>query len=273
MREPLVDFLYIIRHRDIHFKTQGILQIVQRVVVNDDQQLWRTAPPRLIMPGAITECNFGSPSRPPNSQYHAFVTNSGMRMSLEWALHKRHIDVFLASAEEKESEQSRQQKIQASSLVLALLSNDSIADPVVLQDLQYACEQKKEVVAFHDGGISNGDPFGSIMEACPDNLRHFGLFDELALEWHRQPAEYHNVSVCLVWELLSQSCQQAGGSRVQPVMSKLGALLAKKQSSKGKYASSNQVVPAAAPAAKEHTRAESTMGVESTLQDLVVESM
>ena len=267
MREPLVDFLCIIRHRDIHFKTQGILQIVQRVVVNDDQQLWRAAPPRLIMPGAITECNFGSPSRPANCQYHAYVTSSGMRISLQLALHKRGVEVLLASPEDKESEQSRQQKIHASSLVLALLSKDSIAGPVVLQDLQYAYEQKKEVVAFHDGGISNGDPFGSIMDACPDNLRQFGLFNELALEWHRQPVEYHNVSVCLVWELLSQSCQQAGGSHVQPVMSKLGALLAKKELGKGEYASSNQVVPAAAPAAKDYTRA------ESTLQDLEVESM
>ena len=58
-------------------------------------------------------------------------------MSLELALHKRRVTVFLASSEEKESRQSRQQKIQASSLILVLLSKEHSATLLlVLQQLK-----------------------------------------------------------------------------------------------------------------------------------------
>ena len=83
---------------------------------------------------------------------------------------------------------------------------EHMAAQVVQQDLLYALTQGKKVVVLHDGGIAQVD-FDDILAVCPTELKELGLMDDLATEWHYEPA-YRNVSIHLIWHRIACICSQ-----------------------------------------------------------------
>jgi hypothetical protein len=196
-------------HRDIHFKSVAVIQLMQRILVQDDPGKWARNPPRLILPNTVTQMKFGDPDPLPLScLYHCYCSNQPFQHDLQRALvTENNAKLQLCCAGEFAQEHKRRELISSSYLVLALLSPQAMQGAALQADLQYALEQGKKVVVMHDGGMASS-MFNDIVTVCPQKIVDLGLFSDLALEWHYEKA-CREVSVHLLWHKINALCGRA----------------------------------------------------------------